>query len=115
MALDATLDAVIEDGGVVFEFAVENAGEDPVELTFSSGKTADVTVYERGEGTGGSPVWQWSEGRLFTQALRNRTLQPGEVMGEEFRWNDPQPGEYLARGALAANRTAEAETAFTVE
>ena len=59
MHLAATLDASV-DGAVEFEFEVTNTSEEPVDLTFSSGKTADVTV-----SADDSEVWRWSEGQLF--------------------------------------------------
>lgn len=111
MTLEATLDATVEAGTVTFVFRVENTGDSPVGLTFSSGQTADVSVSEQGRE---ETVWRWSADRMFTQAIRQRTLDPGEEIREELRWRDPSAGEYVARGGLAANRSVEAETVFSV-
>jgi len=111
MTLEANLDATA-DGDVIFVFEVTNTGSDPVELTFTSGQTADLTVFEA---DGDDQVWQWSRGRMFTQAMRYPTLQPGETVSEELTWEDPPSGEYRARGTLAAReRDVSAETTLTV-
>ncbi len=44
-------------------------------LRFSSGRTHDVVII----GQGGDPVWRWSDGRIFTQALTEIELGPGEA------------------------------------
>jgi len=108
MALDATLDATVEDG-VDFEFAVRNAGDEPIELQFSSGQVADLTIHD-----GEAAVWCWSDDRLFTQALWSRTLPPGEALTEQFTWEQPRPGTYTARATLAADREIAAMTELTV-
>jgi hypothetical protein len=108
MGLDATLETAV-DGTVEFQFRVRNAGNAPVELTFPSGKVADVVVFEDDrEG------WRWSDGRMFTQALSSRTLAPEETLTEQFTWSDPSPGEYTARATLSAERDVTATTVFAV-
>lgn len=121
MNLEATLDVTVRDDDVVFDVRVENDGDAPVELTFSTGQTADVTVYESDsidENGGGledsEPVWRWSDGRMFTQAIREGTLQPGEEIREQFTWENPPAGEYVARGTLSADKSAEADAMFVV-
>ena len=108
MTLDATLDATVGDS-VVFEFAVRNVGEEPVELQFASGQIADVAVRD-----GEAKVWCWSDDRLFTQALWSRTLESGESITEQFTWEQPRPGTYTARATLAADREVAATTELTV-
>lgn len=100
MDLDSHLDVSVADGVVAFAFSVENTGTKPVELTFRSGKRADVVVSEDGV-----EVWRWSRGRLFTQALRTEALAPGESVTQEMTWDDPRTGEYTAEGSLAATET----------
>lgn len=114
MTLEATLDATVGDSAVEFAFRAENAGEEPVELTFTSGKTADVAVYSVMKEVNAEPVWRWSDHRMFTQAIRERTLGPGETIAQAFSWENPPAGEYVARGTLAADEPAEAETTLTV-
>ena len=115
MSLEATLDVTVGDGDVVFDVRVVNDGDAPVELTFSTGQTADVIVYEGGSiDPEREPVWRWSDGRMFTQAIREGTLQPGEEIREQFRWENPPAGEYVARGTLSADKSAEADATFVV-
>lgn len=115
MALDATLDVAVEDDEVVFDVRAENNSDVPVDLTFQSGKTADVTVYNQASvDVDNEPVWKWSDGRLFTQAIQKETVQPGEEIHQEFTWENPPAGEYVALGELTANPPAETEATFTV-
>ena len=115
MTLEPSLTATVTGETVTFEFRVENAGESPVELTFSSGQTADVAVYEGTTITAeDEPVWRWSDGMMFTQALQTRTLPPGDTITEEFTWETESGGEYTARGTLTADREMTAETTISV-
>lgn len=139
MSLEATLDATVTDHGVEFDYAVENAGDEPVELRFRSGKKADVAVYDASdpeglprqalskEGTGaemrsGTPhddedpgeVWRWSDGRMFTQALESRTLDAGETATYTLVWDGPEPGEYVGVATLDADADCVASTEFSV-
>ena len=110
MSLDCTLDVAVSDGRVAFAFAVENAGDAAIELSFRSAQTHDVAVLD-----GGSEVWRWSEGQMFTQMLRSETLAPGERQTYEAAWNDPEPGEYEAVAELAASDAdCEARATFSV-
>jgi len=108
MSLDSTLEATT-DGDVTFQFSVRNAGDSPVELSFRSGKVADIAVFD-----GGEEVWRWSNGMMFTQALQSRTLGPGESIDQSFDWAAPASGTYTARATLAADADAEATTTLTV-
>jgi len=108
MNLDATLD-VDADGTVVFTFRVTNRGEQPAELTFRSGRDGDVAVSRDGE-----EVWRWSDGRMFTQAVRTATLAPGDTYGAEYEWTEPAPGDYTAVASLAVDDPVEARATFRV-
>lgn len=97
MSLTADLTVATRPNAVAFTFTVHNEGDERVELTFPSGKVADVVVREDGEA-----VWRWSEGRMFTQALETRTIAPGDDLSREFTWEDPRPGEFTAEATLEA-------------
>lgn len=139
MELVCTLDATVADHGVEFTYAVENAGDEPAEVTYRSGKHADVAVYDASDPEGlprralskdepgaeirsGTPhdnddpeeVWRWSDGRLFTQALESRTLSPGETATFTFTWEGPNPGEYVGVATLDAGVECLASTEFSV-
>lgn len=70
MDLQGALD-VETDGGVRFSFLVTDAGQTRVELRFRSGMATDIAVRD-----GGTEVWRFSDGRLFTQAPPERGARP---------------------------------------
>ncbi|WP_101296721.1 BsuPI-related putative proteinase inhibitor [Halegenticoccus soli] len=108
--LDAILSVTPSDDRVEFALAVENAGDEPVTLSFRDGQRADFAVYEDGV-----EVWRWSEGRMFTMALGSETLDPGERVSYGGTWEEPSPGTYTALGTLAADGVdVEAKTDFSV-
>ncbi len=110
MALSSSLDAAVEDDEVRFTYTVCNDGDGPVELSFRSGQSFDVWVEADGE-----ERWRYSDGKLFTQALRSETLEPGETVRYGTTWTDPSAGEYEARAVLACpDRTCEATTEISV-
>lgn len=109
MPLDATLTAET-DGDVAFSFRIVNSGTSAIDLTFRSGKRADVVVRD----ATGTEVWRWSDGRAFTQSLSRATVRPGEQIEQSFTWADPPPGSYVATGTLEADRELRAEAELTV-
>jgi hypothetical protein len=111
MSIDCSLDASASAGSVSFTFTVENAGSDPVELSFSSAQTHDVTVLE-----GGTEVWRLSEGQMFAQMMSSETLDAGESVTYGGTWADPAPGDYEAVAELTTRGEpgCEARTAFSV-
>jgi hypothetical protein len=82
-------------GGMVRLFLNNNTGR-PLQVVFSSGQTFEVVVRDRE----GRVAYRWSEGKGFTQALRNATFGPGETS-----WAVLVPGLDRARGPF----TVEAE------
>lgn len=110
MPLDGTLSIAAESGRVDFVFTVTNAGAEPVDLQFPSGKVTDVAVSDRER-----EVWRWSEDRMFTQALQTETLAPADSLTHEVTWADPPAGTYTATATLeATNATVEAGARFDV-
>ena len=108
MTLEADLDVSV-DSDAVFRFSVTNGGASPVELTFRTGQIADVAVTESDE-----EVWRWSDGRMFTQVITSRALDPGETIEQEFVWEDPPSGEYQAVATLASKPTSRASASFKI-
>lgn len=88
----------VADGQVWWLFDVHNDSNDFVDVAMSSGLRADVTLVELA-GDQGRNAYQWSDGKVFTQALETVTLPPGarfgivlsDVLGVD-------PGEYEALG-----------------
>jgi hypothetical protein len=56
----------------------KNTQKSDVVLRFSSGQQYDIEI-RRGKNKNGEKVWQWAEGRMFTLALVNTTLQSGKT------------------------------------
>lgn len=84
---------------VTWTLAVRNDGPEAVTLTFSSGQRGDVVLLQAG-----SERYRWSRGRVFTQALAEMPLAPGE--GRSFDLEDErldvQPGQYELVASLAS-------------
>jgi hypothetical protein len=76
---------------VRFAFNVANAGQRRVEVKFPTGQTHDIVVVD----STGREVWRWAEGRVFTEALQNRTIAGGDTLLLEDGWEHP-----TARGKL---------------
>lgn len=99
---------------ISFALHVVNNTKKNVELTFPSGQTHDFIVID----SVGREMWRWSEGRMFTQTLRNKLLGRGESLEieETMKRDKPlPPGRYTARALLTSRNypiTREAE--FTV-
>lgn len=103
--LDARLRVSPVETGLQLRLTVENTGEDPIELRFSSGQRVEFTAERDGE-----EVWRWSEGRMFTQALSTQRVVSDETVSFDAEWSDPPSGEFLVRGRLTArNHDAAAE------
>ncbi len=82
-----------------------NHGDKPLQLTFPSAKTHDVTVSDED----GRIVWQWSHDRAFAQALQERTVLAGGSLTRDVAWdgsdNDGdivESGDYEVTGWFTA-------------
>jgi hypothetical protein len=95
----SALDIKVADG-IAFTFQVTNYTTKRVELLFPSGQTMEYVVTD----TLGRPVWRWSEGRVFTQALRSRVLESEEGFSHEAKWNpEGLHGTFLAVASLRSD------------
>lgn len=106
MALTPTVTVDADGDAVTVRLTVTNDGDDPVELTFGSGQTAEFVVT-----AGDETVWRWSDDRMFTQRVRRETVRPGEELVAEGRWTDPRPGQYAVEATLTAADHRPAATA----
>ncbi|WP_433624480.1 BsuPI-related putative proteinase inhibitor [Halomicrococcus sp. NG-SE-24] len=110
MTLETDVTATPRGDAVAFELTVRNAGDDPVELTFRSGLTADFAVLDDDE-----ERWRASEGRMFTQALQSETVESGGERTYRGEWSEPEPGEYTVVATLnTVDDRGEARTDFSV-
>lgn len=77
-------------------FDLTNTSSQPVTLVFPSGQKAEVML-----SSASGEVYRWSEGRLFTQAVEERSLAPGARMGFAL----PEEQLPVAAGAYRAEAT----------
>ena len=79
---------------------VMNTSKKRVELTFPTGQTHDFVILD----TAGREMWRWGNGRMFTQALRNKTLSAGASLelDEEIGSVSLAPGRYIVRASLTS-------------
>lgn len=88
-----------EQASVTWSFRVTNNGSEAITLTFSSGQDGDVVLTRDG-----STAYRWSDGRSFTQALRNEKLGPGETYS--FSLQDQlslEPGTYSLKATVTSD------------
>ncbi|MBM7554069.1 BsuPI-related putative proteinase inhibitor [Thalassobacillus pellis] len=81
------------DQKVIFDFSLKNTGDKPYKLGFTSGQKYEIIVRDQDGGT----VYVFSEGKMFTQALEEKQLKPGESLSFTETWEgEKKPGEYTA-------------------
>lgn len=107
-----SLRVTAQDGVVLFALDVENAGRKTVELHFPNGQTHDFVVHD----AAGRVVWQWADGRMFTQAHRTEVIAGGDTLRVEERWTAPAGGRYTVTAIVrSSNFPVEQQAAFTVD
>lgn len=67
---------------VKFALRVVNNTRKMVEINFPDGQTHDFVVND----STGKEVWRWSEGRMFTSAMRSKTLKGKDETVFEESW-----------------------------
>jgi Intracellular proteinase inhibitor len=103
---------------VWWAFDIASSGDAVQEVTFSSGRRADVALLQ-----GGVEKYRWSEGKAFTEAIEKVMLEPGRSLSIVL--NDTlvvSPGDYdlvaIVTGVVgpegAATALPEFRTAVTV-
>ncbi len=78
--------------GIDFTFQLTNKNENTVDLMFTSGQQFEIKLYQADK-----IVYQYSEGQMFTQAIVEESLAPGEMKNWTESWEMSQsldPGEY---------------------
>lgn len=83
---------------ILITFEVFNHTPAPVRFDFTSGKRFDVVI----EDDKGGEVWRWSAGRMFTMAMGQETLGPGNprLIYETEYAAVLEPGAYKIIGFL---------------
>jgi hypothetical protein len=111
--LDTHFDVAVQGNAVHFELVVKNVGGKHAELNFADGQAYDFVVAD----SAGRDVWQWSNGRIFTQSVRNKQLGGGESMRVSESWNrhNAAPGHYTVTATLkSSNYPRVQHGAFTI-
>lgn len=97
---------------VHFNISVKNLGSELHELTFGSGQKFDVRI----EDESGRKVWNWSDGRVFTQALETVVIESGKSISYTAEWpmedsagNPVNPGKYNAFAKITAMGLSDSE------
>jgi hypothetical protein len=100
MPLLPSLQVYTVNDEIGFVLHVTNVTPAAMELNFTSGQTYDFEIRD-----GGEVIWRWSEGQMFTQALRRERLAAGATMRFEASWRPAEriEGEYEAVGRLTSS------------
>lgn len=101
------------DDTVELVLQVTNTTGSAVDLTFTSGQSFDFVVMD----AQGAEVWRWSGDRMFTQAIREEVVAPGETLTYGAAWTPPPgtSGEFTALGILTAqDREVRQSTNFRI-
>ena len=96
-----------------FALTIRNVGNKHAELDFANGQRYDFVVID----SAGRAVWQWSNGRMFTQSVQNKQLGSGETMRVSETWKKPAvaPGKYTVVATLrSSNYPAEQRADFVL-
>jgi len=99
-------------GSLRFALRVVNNTTKMVEIQFPDGQTHDFVVSD----STGKEVWRWSEGRMFTQAMRSKTLKGKDGTVFEETWEPKgQHGAFTAVAILKSeNFPVETSIQFTL-
>jgi len=99
--LDTHFDVTVDANTVRFALVVKNVGGKHAELNFADGQAYDFVVTD----SAGREVWQWSNGRIFTQSVRNKQLGAGESMRVSESWDkhNASPGHYSVTATLKSS------------
>lgn len=72
-----------------FSLDVTNPGKKDISKEFNSGRQFDIVVKR-----GNEKVWQWSDGRYFTQAIRDLIFEAGKTVTYDASWKPEKVGTY---------------------
>ena len=98
---------------VQFTLQLTNTTAAPLELSFTSGQSAEFVVARAGQ-----EVWRASSEMMYTQALRTERMAPGATETHTATWTPPAGarGEYTVQGMLVARNVQASQTAtFRIE
>lgn len=108
-----SVQAAAQGDSVEFLLQVTNTTDSTVDLVYPTGQSFDFVVSD----SAGREVWRWSADRMFTQAVRQEGLAPGETITHSVVWPaaDQPRGDYSVLGTLTVgDRTVQQRTEFTL-
>ncbi len=113
---DGELKGQLERNNQDFLFTVINNQEEDAEITFSSGQEYDYVVVDES----GAVVKKLSEGMMYTQAIKEVALAPGEKLEYPVSYDevtaDLPEGKYTIEFIFTdSNHHASAKETFTIE
>ncbi|RWZ55174.1 hypothetical protein EQV77_11020 [Halobacillus fulvus] len=98
LSMDATVETTEDDA--TFKFSLENTGDEPVILGFTSSQKYEIQVAN----AEGESVYTFSADKMFTQELTTEELASGDVFSAQEMWTGiEQPGEYEATMTFLVN------------
>ncbi|WP_052158857.1 BsuPI-related putative proteinase inhibitor [Halobacillus sp. BBL2006] len=91
MKMDATIDTT--EDTAKFNFSLENTGDEPVILGFTSSQQYEVKV----ENSNGESVYTFSANKMFTQELTTEEVASGDSLSATETWTGiEEKGDYKA-------------------
>ncbi|WP_408009644.1 BsuPI-related putative proteinase inhibitor [Pseudalkalibacillus sp. A8] len=81
------------------------------ELQFSSGQQYDMWITDQD----GKQVFHWGEGKMFTQALKTITIEPGQTETFEVDIPELEPGTYKVKFKVTSKPPIETTFTQTIE
>lgn len=84
--LEITGDVTVASDAAVFDLKAKNVSQEQLSLTFHSGQEFEVVVMD-GQG---EEVYRYSAGKMFTEAIKTISLDPGKTLAWQDKWVFPE-------------------------
>jgi len=85
------------DDAIQFTITLHNKSKEQQNLLFNSGQIFDINATPEGKT---EPAWVWSDGKMFTRALRNVKMEPDQKQTFTATWDQTgSNGAVVARGS----------------
>jgi hypothetical protein len=89
-SVETTLVRSNSTNGVLFTYEVRNKGEQDIKLVYSTSQPYEYEIYKKT----GELVYRFSDGKLFTQAIREKLLPAGKSLSIPVALPTLENGEY---------------------
>jgi Intracellular proteinase inhibitor len=108
---DGEMKAAITKKDSTYEYSVKNETDKEMTFTFTSGQTIDFELKD----TDGKVVYKDSENKMYTQAIREKTIAPGDALAQEIKLPDLPAGTYTLSAWLTAKGSDEYKVTEEIE